>query len=123
MKKWKDIPTAVLSDALIGAVIGLGAVEFGSAMCADPNAMGFFPIALIVVGALSIASCVLSFLEKSESFPLGLISAAAVLILGLYRVAASKPDVYLLDFLCIVLGLLRLLLVFLARRAQKQESA
>ncbi len=123
MKKWKDIPTAVLSDALIGAVIGLGAIEFGGAMCADPNAMGFFPIALLVIGALSIASCVLSFLEKPESFVLGLLSGGGVLILGIYRVALSKPDVYLLDFLCIVLGLLRLLLVFLARRAQKQKNA
>ena len=123
MKKWKDIPTAVLSDALIGAVIGLGAVEFGGVMCADPDAMGVFPVALLVCGALSIASCVLSFLEKPESFVLGLLSAGGVLILGLYRVAASRPDVYLLDFLCIVLGLLRLLLVFLARRAQKKEKS
>lgn len=122
MKKWKEMSTAEIADLLMDAVIGLGAIEFGGVMCADPSARGAFSIALLVVGALGIAGCVLGFLGKPESLKIGLLAGGAVLILGLYRVAASKPDVFLIDFFCVTLGLFKLLTGFLSYRAQHPKE-
>lgn len=122
MKKWKEMSTAEIADLLMDAVIGLGAIEFGGVMCADPSARGVFSIALLVVGALGITGCVLGFLGKPESLKIGLLAGGAVLILGLYRVAASKPDVFLIDFFCVTLGLFKLLTVFLSYRAQHPKE-
>ena len=122
MKKWKEMSTAEIADLLMDAVIGLGAVEFGGVMCADPSARGIFSVALLVVGALGVAGCVLGFLGKPESLKIGLLAGGAVLILGLYRVAASQPDVFLIDFFCVTLGLFKILTGILSYRAQHPKE-
>lgn len=122
MKKLKELGTATVADLLMDAVIGLGAIEFGGVMCADPAARGVFSVALLVVGALGVAGCVLGFLGKPESLKIGILSGVAVLILGLYRVAASQPDVFLIDFFCITLGIFKIMTGVLSYRAQHPKE-
>lgn len=100
----KNLRTAQIVTALLTAFVGLGAVDMGAAMLMGKDAPGIYEIALLAAGALGIAGCVLTVLDKEEGYTLTALDGVLILGLGIFRVTSSSPDVYLIDFLSIVFG-------------------
>ena len=100
----KKLSTAQIVTALVAAFVGFGAVDMGAAMLIGKEGVPLYEIALIVGGALGIAAAVLVLMDKTDGYIIAAIGGVLVLGLGIFRVAGSAPEVYLIDFLSIVFG-------------------
>lgn len=100
----KKLRTAQIVTALLTAFVGLGAIDIGAAMLMGKDSPEIYEIALLVAGALGIAGCVLTVLDKEEGYTIVSIDGVLILGLGIFRVASSAPEVFLIDFLSIVFG-------------------
>ncbi len=100
----KKLRTAQIVTALLTAFIGLGAIDIGAAMLSGNENSPIYEIALLVAGALGIAGCVLTLLDREQGYMIAALDGVFILGLGIFRIVSSSPDVFLIDFLSVVFG-------------------
>ena len=100
----KKLRTAQIVTALLTAFIGLGAIDIGAAMLSGNENSPVYEIALLVAGALGIAGCVLTLLDREQGYTIVALDGVFILGLGIFRIVSSSPDVFLIDFLSVVFG-------------------
>lgn len=102
--------------------VGLMYSNLALAMAMDPLESNFAAIMLGISGIMDIVSAVLVFLELKSGYIISIIASAFMMAAGYIKVYIAKPDVYLIDFLLIVLGLVLSIISILAYRRYKIDN-
>lgn len=97
-------------------IVGAAATDMGVPMLLDPSQSRLFSVVLALTGFAHVACAILVFLENKIGYLIALGLGPIMIGAGFIRVAQSSPDVYLIDFLLIVLGLIEELVSIISYR-------